>query len=190
MAATQGRQRPCSDKPLSVLLAVICYVAGMFTGTVTATWSSSSMMDAAVICGDRPHHVAMKLDDNRKQLDDFRNTTITFALEDITHNVRQVDGSSMQSADAAMNTTTSSSAFDNNSSLKQDVIDFHGPEYKSVVENMTNTINSENAKIKGDRKLEPSFTEFPTYSEVIHDIIPDFLRPRYATEFLQFPITR
>jgi len=156
------RQRSHSDRPLSLLLAVICYFAGMFTGSIAVTLSTSTI-DAAVICGDAPQHVARLLNDTSKQSNDVSNTTITSTFND---------------------------RLGPSSSPRQHVmIDFDGLEYKNRVENTTNTISLENARMRKNRRFSPS-TDSPVYSEVVQDIIPHDLRPRYATEFLQFPITR
>jgi len=89
--------------------------------------------------------------------------------------------------DDAISTITSAFGFDE--SPKNKMIDFDGPEYKNSVELITNTISMENSRLRKNKAYD-QFKESPLYSEVVQDIIPNFLLPRYATEFLQFPITR
>ena len=89
--------------------------------------------------------------------------------------------------DDANSTITSAFGFDE--SPKNKIIDFDGPEYKNSMELITNTISMENNRLRKN-KANDQLKESPLYSEVVQDIIPNFLLPRYATEFLQFPITR
>jgi hypothetical protein len=62
-------------------------------------------------------------------------------------------------------------------------------EYKNASEEMSNMITLENEEIRKSSVIQ-AFTDGQEYSEVVKDIIPIHLLPRYAEEFLQFPTTR
>ena len=166
-----GRQRSQRDWALSLLLNTACYIAGMVSGSISSTLSISTMDNA--ICGDQPLHVPRWLDDTKQNKDGINiaiSSSINRNLED----------------------ATKSDEFKQLNESTHALLDFDGDEYKDMIENITNTIIMENQMARQEQARYNGYSNDnePEYTEVVQDIIPHFLRTRYANDLLQYPITR
>lgn len=175
----------------SLLLAVICYLAGISTGMLMNVMqsSSNSVMDAMMpSCGNGPQNDGiLRESDFRIHLN--RTDGIQSNLTDDSIQIKTIIyddiNATISSSEQTVNLSMMSSSSHKVSNFEEMA------EYKSMImiKEMKNTIRIENEKIRKSQQF-PSFSQNEVYSEVVKEIIPEHLLPRYATEFLQFPITR
>lgn len=163
-----------------LVLAVISYLAGISTGMLINLMQSSNL-----------YLNATRERDDATPQESTRDGSFRICFHEPHDNKPRSQSSEQESSTkASAPIDKEETIYMSSSADTLNMIKFkRTSEYKNESEEMSNMVTFENEEIRKSRLIQ-AFTVGQEYSEVVKEIIPVHLLPRYAEEFLQFPTTR
>ncbi|KAL3792796.1 hypothetical protein HJC23_002603 [Cyclotella cryptica] len=164
----------------SVVLPVICYLAGISTGMLLNVMQSSTTVMIAT----------QERDDSPAQHSAWVNNFKIYCDDPHKSNPGKQRSHQRSNTTASVPTEQEETMYMYSSADVQKMMKFkRTAEYKNASDEMRDAIAIENEEIRKIRAIR-ALTDDHVYSEVVTEIIPAHMLPRYAEEFLLFPTTR